>query len=196
MADSYTSGFIEMIRYLYLAKSLKKRLESIRCSGKKGRIAADNCDYILRLMRKQNNAIPELQSKRTKHGEGRICNCIKYNLGNGYRLVTVLSGERLFIPFIGTHDETDVWLGRHRNSTFSKESGLFSREDLTGEKSGFKGSKHTHFLSEGESAERDLYEEAISARIDEATLKFIFRGLYQNSDQSSERSLPTVKSAQ
>ena len=183
-----------MIKYLYLANSLKKRIENIRRAGKKGRIAADNCDHILELMRKPDTAIPELQNKRTKRGEGRIGNCIKYNLGNGYRLVTVLSGERLFIPFIGTHDETDVWLERNRNSTFSGESGLFSCEVLTSSSDGFTTSNSVK-PSDQESVERDHYEEAISARIDEATLKYIFRGLYQNPDQSSERTLPMGKSA-
>ncbi len=185
MTGSLSSDFTEMIRYLYLANSLAKRLENIHRAGKKGRIAAANCDHILELMRKPDIAISELQHKRTKRGEGRIDNCIKYNLGNGYRLVTVLSGDRLFIPFVGTHDETDGWLERHRNYTFSEENGLYQCEVLTGSQDGAKGSKNL-VLSASDSVERDIYEEAINAKIDEATLKFIFRGLYQNSDQSVE----------
>lgn len=180
-----------MIRYLYLSKSLTKRLQNIRRAGKKGRIAAANCDHILGLMKKQDIAIAELQNKRTKNGEARICNCIKYNLGNGYRLVSVLSGDRLFIPFIGTHDETDGWLERHRNTTFSEESGLYNCEVIASSPGGCEESKSVE-LAGGRSVERDLYEEAIRAKIDEATLKFIFRGLYQNADQPSERTPPAV----
>ena len=34
----------------------------------------------------------------------------KYDLGCGYRLITLQRGEKFFVPFLGTHDECRRWL--------------------------------------------------------------------------------------
>ena len=46
----------------------------------------------------------------TKYGEKRIKNCRKYDLGCGYRLITVERGETVFVSFMGTHDNCQRWL--------------------------------------------------------------------------------------
>lgn len=77
---------------------------------------------------KVNNAFAEGQRdgkissiKRTKHGENRILNIEKYDLGDGYRLVVELvdsdKRHRIF-RFVGTHDETETWLTTHRNDKY------------------------------------------------------------------------------
>jgi superfamily I DNA/RNA helicase len=49
----------------------------------------------------------------THHGESRIPHCVKYDLGNGYRLVTVEHEGQRHLLFVGTHDETDRWVDNH-----------------------------------------------------------------------------------
>ena len=49
----------------------------------------------------------------TNHGENRIPHCVKYDLGSGYRLVTVEHQGQRFLLFAGTHDETDAWIDHH-----------------------------------------------------------------------------------
>lgn len=61
----------------------------------------------------------EIQSiSRTKHGESRLENVEKYDLGNGFRLVVQLidgvKKSRVFL-FAGTHDDTQRWLDTHKN---------------------------------------------------------------------------------
>jgi superfamily I DNA/RNA helicase len=55
----------------------------------------------------------------TDHGEIRIKNCIKYDLGNGYRLVTVDFGEVVMLCYAGSHEEVDHWLDANRGQTFT-----------------------------------------------------------------------------
>lgn len=179
-----------MVRYLHLSRSLIKRLEILRLAGREGTSAAERCDHILKLLRKQGVTVPEIFCKRTKHGEGRIDNCVKYDLGNGYRLVTVLSGNRLFIPFVGTHDETSIWLDHHRDREFSEKSGGYNCEVIGRNHADPTDSKGPDSL-EREPTETDLYEESINARLDETMLKSIFRGLYRSADYSSARSTTT-----
>ena len=52
-------------------------------------------------------------SRFTKNGESRIKNCTKYDLGDGYRLVTINAGDVTFFCFAGSHDETENWIRRN-----------------------------------------------------------------------------------
>ena len=62
---------------------------------------------------------------RTKHGESRLRNIEKFDLGDGYRLVTQLvtlaDAYRAFL-FVGSHDEAEDWLNKHRNYIWSKSA--------------------------------------------------------------------------
>lgn len=55
----------------------------------------------------------------TDHGESRIKNVVKYDLGNGFRLVTVDFGSVVMLCFAGSHDEVDHWLDANQNTTFT-----------------------------------------------------------------------------
>lgn len=49
----------------------------------------------------------------TNHGESRIQHCVKYDLGRGYRLVTIKHQGVVSLEFVGNHDQTDKWLNRN-----------------------------------------------------------------------------------
>ncbi len=55
----------------------------------------------------------DIQSMTTDHGESRIKNCVKYDLGNGFRLVTVQQGKVVVFLHIGDHDNTQRWLDKN-----------------------------------------------------------------------------------
>jgi len=76
------------------------------------------------IVRKVRAAMTEAQMKgeiadlnRTHHGEDRLPNIEKYELGSGYRLVVQLvdgnTKARAFL-FAGTHDDADSWLDNHQ----------------------------------------------------------------------------------
>lgn len=54
----------------------------------------------------------------THHGETRIPNCIKFDLPGRARLVTVRTGGVWLFLHVGTHDDVDKWLDRHRGLDF------------------------------------------------------------------------------
>ena len=55
----------------------------------------------------------DIQSMTTDRGESRIKNCVKYDLGNGFRLVTVQYGDVVVVLHIGDHDSTQRWLDKN-----------------------------------------------------------------------------------
>jgi hypothetical protein len=72
--------------------------------------------------------------KTTKHGETRIKNCVKYELGDGYRLITVQSNRIIWLLFCGSHDECDKWLDKNSGLTPIVEDGevSFARQNEAG----------------------------------------------------------------
>ena len=55
--------------------------------------------------------------KTTNHGESRIKSCIKYDLGAGFRLVTVNTEKMIWLLFVGNHDAADKWLDNNSGWT-------------------------------------------------------------------------------
>lgn len=50
----------------------------------------------------------------TNHGEHRIKHCVKRDLGDGCRLITIVDSGLTALCFAGTHDDCDKWLERNR----------------------------------------------------------------------------------
>ena len=55
--------------------------------------------------------------RTTNHGESRIKSCVKYDLGAGFRLVTVNTGKMIWLLFVGNHDAADKWLDNNSGWT-------------------------------------------------------------------------------
>lgn len=164
------------IHNLCCATSLRDQLEELKMAGKKGKIAATRCCEILDSLRKEGISAQYLHLKRTKNGEARVNKCIKYDLGNGYRLITIRCGEHLFIPFVGTHDKADLWLEHNRLGDISGKSGLYDIEKITGAHQ----ETVTTATRPATSSCRDEYEEDLLSRIDDSLLRYVFKGLVES----------------
>jgi hypothetical protein len=57
--------------------------------------------------------------KPTKHGESRIAHCVKYDLGDGWRLVTWQHAKSCGFLFIGNHDDAEHWLDTNKGMMFA-----------------------------------------------------------------------------
>jgi hypothetical protein len=55
--------------------------------------------------------------RKTKHGESRIAGCVKYDLQEFCRLITVTGNGCIFLLFLGDHDEADAWVEKNRGLT-------------------------------------------------------------------------------
>ncbi len=102
-----------MIRFVYRDPRFDKQLETIKRAGKKGTIAAKEADEIIKRLIQGCDSPTEI-GVMTKSGEYRIKKCTKYDLGCGYRLITVLNEDCLFVTYIGTHDESNLWLEKNK----------------------------------------------------------------------------------
>lgn len=61
----------------------------------------------------------------TNHGESRIKSCVKFDLGDGFRLITQQANKCIVFLFVGNHDSCEDWLNRNRGLevVFDTEAG-------------------------------------------------------------------------
>ena len=102
-----------MIRSVYRDPRFDRQLDALRRAGNVNAIAANKAEKIIHKLA-QGWQMPSEIGMVTKNGEFRIKKCIKYDLGRGYRLITIRKADHLFISFIGKHDECDRWLENNR----------------------------------------------------------------------------------
>ena len=102
------------MKYIYISKKVETSIEALKKSGKAGTALAEKAECIIERLVSGASRHPVVAiGSLTKHGEKRISNCRKYDLGCGYRLITLQRGETVFIPFLGTHDACQLWLEKN-----------------------------------------------------------------------------------
>lgn len=91
---------------LFVSSKVESRIAALEKAGKSEKNLAQKATSIIDSLASGMDAIESY----TKYGENRIKNCRKYDLGCGYRLITLQRGKTVFIPFLGSHDECQRWL--------------------------------------------------------------------------------------
>ena len=96
---------------LFVSSKVESRIAALEKAGKYGKNLAQKATSIINSLASGDvrHHVDAIESY-TKYGENRIKNCRKYDLGCGYRLVTLQRGKTIFIPFLGGHDECQRWL--------------------------------------------------------------------------------------
>lgn len=102
-----------------LTDTFSKCLRKLQTAGKKGK------DAIMRAKAAQADAATTgvITLTRTKHGESRLKNIEKYDLGDGYRLVVQVIQDDLKIfafLFVGDHEDAERWLENHKKYQWVK----------------------------------------------------------------------------
>jgi hypothetical protein len=94
-----------------LSPKVLERISWLRKAGATGLLLSDKAEEIISKLKSGESWQTDRKiAPRTQHGEKRIRKCIKYDLGWGFRLITVLCSGSLFICYLGPHDECDRWL--------------------------------------------------------------------------------------
>lgn len=108
-----------MLRTIYLDAKLDKQLQALSRAGKKAALAAEQAHDILRKLQ-AGGFSHVVAGAITKHGELRIKGCIKYDLGSGYRLVTLKQAMDLLVLYVGSHDDCHRWIENNRELPVDK----------------------------------------------------------------------------
>jgi hypothetical protein len=104
----------QVIQFIHRDPKFDKRLDGLPKEGKKAANAARKAREIIARMLNRKGQSPERFGGLTHYGEARIPNCLKYDLGAGYRMVCISREPHLFLMAIGTHDECHRWIENNR----------------------------------------------------------------------------------
>jgi hypothetical protein len=105
---------LENQKLICLSPKVIERIASLRKAGTTGILLAGKAEAVIARLKSGEIWQPERRiAPRTQHGEKRIRKCVKYDLGWGFRLITLLRHDILYICHLGTHDECDRWLAEN-----------------------------------------------------------------------------------
>ncbi len=105
---------LENQKLICLNLRVVERIGSLRKAGASGIFLAGKAEAVIARLKSGETWVPERRvAPRTAYGEKRIRKCIKYDLGWGFRLITLLRHDSLYICYLGTHDECDRWLAEN-----------------------------------------------------------------------------------
>jgi hypothetical protein len=102
-----------MIDYVHVHSRLLNQLDDFKQMENVNAFAAKKAGAVIKAL--IAGMKPARAGKLTRHGDARIKNCLKYDLGKGFRLVCVKDGRNFYVLFAGSHDRCDTWMDKHRN---------------------------------------------------------------------------------
>lgn len=114
-----------MIDYVHIHSRLLNQLDEFKYKKNVDAFAAKKANAVINAL--VAGVKPTKAGKLTRNGDARIKNCLKYNLGKGFRLVCVKDGRFFFVLFAGSHDRCDTWMNKHRNLKVQGLMGVMER---------------------------------------------------------------------
>ena len=169
------------MKFLYVSKKVEDSIKALERTGKAGKDLAHKAKSVIEgLASGTDQRSKDIHVTFTKYGEKRIKNCQKYDLGCGYRLITVQRGETVFIPFLGTHDNCHRWLennSRLKNFTYD-----------TGRKISMDVEKKGKAVREEIDCVTVMSDDDLFRQLTDKELRLVFSGLIQGIEKQSHSS--------
>ncbi len=161
-------------RPVYATARFEKQLLYLERTSRIGLLAVQRARDIISLLVLGDLQEQEIQSKRTKKGELRLKNCLKYDLGSGYRLICLRHDNDLYLLYVGSHDDCDRWLNRQRGGRLQIPAENLTSVEIEAETPSLQAD------SGEKTQETDEYEDELVNRLDDKILRRIFSGICQN----------------
>ena len=167
-------GRIAVTVFVHRKSQFNKYLQKLRQAGGRSACAAERAEAIIASLT-STPGIPEQAHRLTKYGERRIDGCKKYDLGSGYRLVYVKARDHYVFLFVGAHYDCDRWL---TNNKYLQDLQLDRPEDVVRRATEATAANEAVASTPeaGRACEMD-YDDILMQKLDEPTLRRIFRGL-------------------
>ncbi|HBI13929.1 MAG TPA: hypothetical protein DDY20_00115 [Desulfobulbaceae bacterium] len=162
------------MKVVHVSAKIERRIEDLKKDGRAGRALARRVSAIIESLASVGGcSYLDAAGGYTRYGEKRIRNCRKYELGCGCRLVTLQRGEKVFVVFLGTHDECQRWLKNHSRlkEYYAGNGELFQIVD--------ESPPPANPACADSAAYRDEAEEELLSRLSDQVLRRVFCGLVE-----------------
>ncbi len=102
-------------------KDFKPSLHILHVSGGKGQIVINRITSLIgKFSLRMEDSFKDFHV--TNHGESRIKHCIKYDFGDGYRLITIQNKKFVLFCFAGNHTLCDKWIEKNRGFVVTRDN--------------------------------------------------------------------------
>ncbi len=101
-----------MIKQIHVHQKVKKEIKLTAPYDNASGNAAVKAENIIQSL--QKGIPPARAGLLSRKKDLRIKNLYKFNLGRGYRLISIKEKDKVFVLFFGTHDQCDRWLDDNR----------------------------------------------------------------------------------
>jgi len=161
-----------MLKTLHIHPRVEKNLEQMKALDNAPKIAAERAEAIIDALK--NGTIMACAGRLSKTKDARIRRLFKYDLGKGFRLITLKDKTALYILFVGSHDRCDTWLDTNSKGKPHQTEVLMTCYDVKK-----KRQKHTNNAIESPAdPEDDLCDR--TPPVSQKDLREVFCGLVKN----------------
>ena len=161
-----------MITALHIHPKVEKALEQMKMQDNAPKIAAERAEVIIEALKGGTSIARAGRLSKTK--DARIRKLFKYDLGKGFRLISLKDKSALYILFVGSHDRCDTWLDTHSKKTPHQTEAAMACYEITQKKMSRKICEKTSVKN----PEADLCE--WMPPISQKDLREVFRGLMES----------------
>jgi len=95
-----------MTKRLYIHPKVEKALDQMKSLDNAPKVAAKRAEAIINALK--NGTIMARAGRLSKTKDARIRRLFKYDLGKGFRLISLKDKSGLYILFVGPHDRCDT----------------------------------------------------------------------------------------
>jgi hypothetical protein len=155
-----------MPRQIHVYPKLERQLAVLERQGTTRLIAAQRARRIIdSLIQGDSPASAGLLKRKT---DKRVKNCLKFDLGAGFRLICVSEGKIIYVLFVGDHDSSDNWLDHYSKKKPHKTELKMKT---------YRVDKQCAQMSETPDSMQHMFEDPGFPRITQQALRQVFKGL-------------------
>jgi hypothetical protein len=166
-----STGEHSMKRFVQRTPKFDICLKDLEKAGGKAALASKRAMSIYETLVLEGDQNPFESNRLASHGEGRLHKCLKYNLGNGYRLVCFVTGNVCTFAYAGNHDDCDRWIRRQHSMVAHREPHTSTRVAVR------RISPNRSPEEQQIEDQEDEYERLLAEKIEEGDILHVFRGL-------------------
>ncbi len=95
---------------VYISLKTQRRLDQMAGQTNAPAVAAERARQIIDSFIRGQVPVPAGAGLMRYRKDNRVKNSLKFNLGQGYRLICIREKKEIYAMFVGDHDSSDAWL--------------------------------------------------------------------------------------
>ncbi|MBA3010181.1 MAG: hypothetical protein KKF12_03335 [Proteobacteria bacterium] len=155
-----------MPKQIQVHPKFERQLAVLERQGTTRSIAAQRARRIIEALTQGDSpASAGLLKKKT---DRRVKNCLKFDLGAGFRLICIIERKIIYVLFVGDHDSSDNWLDNYSKKKPHKtelEMNIYSVDNQCAQISGTPAPME------------DVFENPGFSQVTQKELRRVFKGL-------------------